>query len=188
MKTRTGEIRKDQRRVLLWSLFIASALHVAVFLAWPTMTVKLPPQARSHDASVYVDVLFGPPGILGADGSISREPLERFLGVDRILNLKTECQTLTLQGETLARGSVYLRVGKSGHAGFQRIHESTGHECADQVIAGAAAALRYDWLPNERFPAPVDLIQPVTVLEARELSIRLPTSKRPEGKGNPRAQ
>ena len=41
-----------------------------------------------------------------------------------------------------------------------------GDACGDQVIETVAGDLLYHWLPSERFPAPVDLIQPVTLTQA----------------------
>ena len=54
----------------------------------------------------------------------------------------------------------------SGHTLVDGIEESTGDECADQVILTLANDLFYRWIPSERFPAPVDLIQPVTLTQA----------------------
>lgn len=181
MKTRAGERRRGERRVLLWSLLAAATLHVAAFLLWPAMAVEPLPGVQAgidlHGAAVYVDVLFGPPDIFEADGSLSEEPPERVLEVDRILSLRTGCPTLTRQGRPPAHGSARLRIGASGDAELRGVHESTGDACADEVLAVTAGALKYHWLPSARFPSPVDLIQPVTLFEARELSIRLPTRR-----------
>ena len=174
MSTRTTEMRRRERRVWIWSLTAAVVLHVIVFVLWPAWTVEPFPfselelRSGSGDSgpSVYVDVIFGPPEIFEENGSVSVEPPHRVLRATRILGVPTSCVALSQEGVTPAEGRVRLRVFYDGHAEVLDLVKTSGNDCADEVITAAANALRYLWLPNERFPAPVDLIQPVTLTEA----------------------
>ena len=187
MENRASEFRRGENKVLFWSLSFAAALHVALFLFWPTMTAEPFPEAKAgaglNPVPVYVDVQFGPPDILEEDGSISKEPPDRVLRADRILNLHTECPALAKAGRSPVNGSVRIRVGASGDAAAQGVYQSTGDPCTDRVIATVAGALKYHWLPSGRFPAPVDLIQPVSLHETQALSVRLPTRRRVDHQG-----
>lgn len=113
--------------------------------------------------AVAVDVCFGPPMILEADVSVSLEPPGRVLQADRLLGLPTECDVLLEPDRTPARGLVRLQVVASGHTVVGGIEESTERECADEVLLTVANDLLYRWIPNDRFPAPVDLFRPVTL-------------------------
>ncbi len=174
MSTRGDELRKKQNKILAWSLAFAAVFHAALFLLWPTMTVEPLPVTDTPilaavpivGPALMVDVHFGPPRIFESDGAVSVEPPERVLETSRILSVPTGCQNLVGQGRTPARGRVRLRVVASGHTLVDGIEESTGDKCADQVILTLANDLLYRWIPSERFPAPVDLIQPVTLTQA----------------------
>ena len=176
MKTRSAQLLGTHRRVLAWSLGIAVVLHLALFFLTPQFDVKPLPgseaqrQAENGGASVlmFVDVLFGPPAIYTGDGTLSSEPPDRVLEAQRMLPLPTECASLDYDWRTPARARVRLRVRASGRATVVELTESTGDPCGDEVITKMADALRYRWLPDERFPAPVDLIQPVTIVQARD--------------------
>ncbi len=157
-----------------WSFGLAALLHIAVFVLWPGFRIELLPGSDGRGETVseaegsptFVDVFFGPPDIFEIDGTLSREPPERVLEADRVLQLPTECATLSQEGRTPAYGRVRLRVRPSGRADVIGIAQSTGDECGDDVIETVAGDLLYHWLPSERFPAPVDLIQPVTLTQA----------------------
>jgi len=174
MGTRGTELRRRDRRVILWSLAIAAVVHAAVFLLWPTMQIEpLAVEETLVEAGgeivgimVAVDVTFGPPMIFEADGSVTLEPPDRVLQADRILGLPTECEALLERDRTPAQGLVRLQVVASGHTIVGGLEESTGDECADEVILTVANDLLYRWIPSDRFPAPVDLLQPVTLTEA----------------------
>ena len=157
-----------------WSLCLAALIHVAAFVLWPGFRIELLPgldgmgetASEAEGGLTFVDVFFGPPDIFEVDGMLSREPPERVLEADRVLELPTECATLTQEGRTPAYGRVRLQVRPSGRADVVGLVESTGDECGDDVIKTVAGDLLYHWLPSERFPAPVDLIQPVTLTQA----------------------
>lgn len=174
-RTRSEELRERNRRVLLWSLGVASVLHVAAFVLWPEYTVepltapdaKLETLGDTGGIALYVEVTFGPPEIFERDGTISVDSPRRQLEAARVLRLPQECARLTDPEALPYRGSVRLGLGTEGRAEAGGIVASTGDACADQVIRTVADALWYRWLPNERFPAPVDLIQPVTLVEAQ---------------------
>lgn len=116
-----------------------------------------------------VDVRFGPPEIQRADGAIAREPAERTLQVVRLMRLPADCNVQAWATEAGVSGSVRLRVRVDGRAENPEIASSTGSRCADWLLTQLADDLRYLWLPNVRFPAPVELVQPVTVVEVVEV-------------------
>jgi len=173
--SRSEELRERHRRVFRWSLGIAVLLHVALFALWPRIQVQ--PLAGSEEEEIaegspgdgrpfYVEVVFGPPEIMTTDGRVVRE--DRHLEASRVVLLPPECGVLEQTADEKPHGRVGLRVWQSGRTDVVGIDQSTGSDCGDQVITMMAGALRYLWLPNERFPAPVDLIQPVTLLTADE--------------------
>jgi len=175
MKTRSEELRDRNRKVFAWSLAIAAAIHVALFLwlpafdAQPLVLTEIRNEGDTQEVGTptFVDVLFGPPAILAADGTVSTEPLGRVLQADRLVHLPTECSSLSREGRTPAHGQVHLTVDASGRTDDVEIEESTGDACADEVLSRVASDLWYRWLPSEDFPAPVDLIQPITLAETR---------------------
>lgn len=65
-------------------------------------------------------------------------------------------------------GRVHLRVNATGRVETVELTQSVGHICADEVITTVAASMWYHWLPNDRFPGPVDLDQPITLATARD--------------------
>jgi hypothetical protein len=170
-ESRSAELRQRHRRVSRWSLGIAVLLHVLVFMFWPGLRVESPdvsdPESRVGEPAqgrpTYVEATFGPPDIFEADGTLSRQ--DRELEADHILLLPPGCVVLSEDARPPA-GRVRLRVWKSGRTDVVELAESTGSECGDEVITALADALWYRWLPNERYPAPVDLIQPVTLMRA----------------------
>ena len=175
MKTRSAKLRERDRRVLAWSLAIAAVLHVAVFLLWPEFEVEpLPgadisvaPSGRGDDLGIYVDLFFGPPDLFEADGSFTREPPDRFLEADRILRLSTVCAELVEGAPTPVHGRVRMVLNASGRADTAEVARSTGDQCGDEMMLAVANDLIYRWLPSDRFPAPVHLIQPITIAAAQ---------------------
>lgn len=176
MSSRSAQLRRRHRRIVLWSLAGAAVVHVAAFVLWPGFRPDplFAPDVRSGSEAeeqapggppTHVELVFGPPDIRGPGGALIRE--ERRLEVEHVLALPPEC-ALAREGGLPARGRVALRVWTSGHADVTDLVESTGTECGDAVMTDVAGALWYRWLPSERFPAPVDLIQPVTLLASRK--------------------
>lgn len=174
--TRARELRRRHRKILGWSLGVAAVAHVAVlFLTPPFETVPLPgsgPGPERADSSgavsAEVDILFGPPVIWTHDGALWLEPPERHLEARRGVQLPALCAGLARPARPPLRGRVRLRVASTGRAEVMRLAESSGDLCADQVLTDVANSLLYRWLPNERFPAPVELLQPVTLTAVRE--------------------
>ena len=172
MKTRYAQLRQRDRRVLLWSIAVAAILHVAAFVLWPAFQVEpwalrnvgVSPGSSGTGAGAEFDLFFGPPDIFEVDGSLSREAPDRFLEVDRIVRVSSDCSE---EGRAPASGKVGLTLSASGRVHTVELVESTGGRCGDEVIVAVASDLLYRWLPSERFPAPVRLIQPITVSEKR---------------------
>lgn len=177
MARRTEELRRRNRTVLAWSLVAAVAIHAAVFLLAPVFHADpLPPgvsppeeePAAGFARPILLEVTFGPPRIAGRDGVVRTEPGERVLATRRLVPDQRGCTALARPPENPLRGAVRLRVGSSGRAVSLGVTESTGHACADRVLVEVADALRYHWLPDDRYPAPVDLVQPVGLYETEE--------------------
>lgn len=161
--------------MLRGALIASVALHAAL-LGWvgfryadgrrPTEEAPAAPVSLLTAAG-YVSVLFGPPTIFTADGRGRTEPNDRILEAERLTELPVSCGTRRARAAFPVSGTVRLSIRASGDADVIRMAESTGSACADDVIRTVASALRYHWLPDERYPAPVQLVQPVTVAEVR---------------------
>ena len=117
---------------------------------------------------VLLNVRFGPPAITTEDGVFRTEPPRGELRTQRLVRLPAECAALSPRGRTFLTGRVRLRVDASGNASVVELTEGTGEWCGDEALTTVADALRYRWLPDERFPAPVELVQPVMLAEVEE--------------------
>jgi len=173
---RSDQVRAQNRRILLWSLAIAALLHAAFFVFSPTFDAN-PDAFRSTPSMedtlpgnvlvpLYVRVTFGPPEILGEDGAVHREPADRFLQAERLIKVPDECRTLfpTVQSPQSAR--VRLRLDWKGRVIRARVDRSTGRRCEDEIVLKLARLLWYQWLPSDRYPSPVNLVQPVRLAAA----------------------
>ena len=172
MATRAEELRRQHRRVYGASLLIAVVLHVVAFITFPglrgevivTPDLELDTVGNVGVANAWVDLLFGPTEVRIAGDAHWTAPPERFLEADRPIRLPDRC--LHLAGNTQPRrvARVGLRIKPSGRVDVLGMVSGTGSSCADDIIAEAAGALWYHWLPNDRFPAPLDVEQPVTLV------------------------
>ncbi len=171
MSERTKRRRRSERRVFFWCLAVAAALHVVAFLVFPGIRPGDAPFPIFGDdltveaGAIGLDIFFGPPMISNATGGFSPEPPERVLEADRLVYLEAGCRALIRGSGTVIRGSVRLRVRSNGLADALNVVRSTGEPCGDEVLKRVAGDLWYRWLPNEDFPAPVELIQPVSFAE-----------------------
>jgi hypothetical protein len=173
MRTRSEQLRDQYRKIFAWSLTAAVVVHVAVFVLVPGFHAKAlyPGESLRRDTTASggqgtpIHVLFGPPSIDVPGGGTWVEPPERVLEVDRAVDLPPGCRALSRAGGATLHGRVRLRVDSAGLAGVVQLAESTGHPCADRAMALVAGDLWYHWLPDARFAAPVDLVQPVTLTE-----------------------
>lgn len=170
--TRSHELHRKYRRILFWSLVAAVVVHVGTFVLWPEMRTEAvsgwTAEAETEEVEgtskpLEVHVEFGPPGIMDVDGSLVR--VDRRMEVDHVIALPTACVKRGSRMVLPARGTVKLRVRSSGRAEALELVDASGSECADSVITRVAGALDYRWLPDERFPAPVELMQPVALRE-----------------------
>lgn len=176
VKSRAEELRGRHRKILAWSLGAAAVVHLGVFFLTPTFEAEpltgSDPEVEavetSRTVSAEVDLLFGPPVIRARDGSVWPEPPERHLEARRGVQLPALCAGLARPARTPLRGRIRLRVLASGRVEVVGMAESSGDLCADQVLTDVANSLQYEWLPDERFPAPVDLVQPVTLTGVQE--------------------
>ena len=177
MKSRE-ERRTSERRVLLWSLTIAVVVHVLAFLYLPGLRpnefADLEDQtdelALVTGSAIPLDLFFGPPVIRGAEGSLNLEPPERVHGEGRAVFVSAGCKRLIEESADVFYGTVRLSVLETGLVQVAGVVESSGTVCGDYVIERVAADLLYRWLPNDEFPAPVELVQPLTFAAATGLT------------------
>ncbi len=171
METRSQVLRRRHRRILRWSLAIAALLHVAAlwFLPWfrpdagGAAGAELVEATSPIPGGVLFNVYFGPPAIVASDDSVSREPASRFLKTSRVAAPPAGCRGEPWMARESASGSVRLVVAEDGHADATEVLESSGSPCWDHLLMGIAGDLRFHWIPNSRFPAPVVVHQPVTL-------------------------
>ncbi len=174
MTTRSQQLRARGRRVFAWSLVGAAAIHVAVFLLAPgfrtelltSQEIRLDPTGGGQGVPTLVALFFGPPTLTAPDGTTGTEPPRRVLRDERLVVFPPDCAPFTGRGDVTLHGSVHLHVNPSGRTKVVEVARTTGNDCGDAVMTIVADALWYHWLPNDRFPAPVDVIQPITMGEA----------------------
>jgi hypothetical protein len=175
MARRSEELRRRDRRVLMWSLTIAAALHVAVFLAAPKFRVEplqgadveLDTTGHAGGGNASVRVFFGPPTVRVDRGSDWTAPPERVLWAERAVRLDQACLGLASTARTPIGGQVGLRIKASGRVDVLGMVDRSRDPCADRLLAEIAGDLWYHWLPNDRFQAPVNVDQPITIVTAR---------------------
>lgn len=176
MKTRSQQLRARGRKIFAWSLAIAAVVHVAVFLLTPGFRTELitsseirleRPGGAPDGPPILLSLFFGPPTITATDGTTRTEPPERVLQAERLVLFPEDCPPLLLAGDAALRGRVRLRVNPSGRTKVVEVAVSTGNPCGDEVMTIVADALWYHWLPNDDYPPPVDLTQPVTMTEVQ---------------------
>jgi len=173
MTMTVAERRRHERRIFVRSMIAAVLLHVLAVAYWTGTRadprsrqpgISIDPDELSEGEGTQVALFFGPPNVYLPDGSLAREDPSRTLSVDRILvSLSSECAHRIGNYSAPVRGRARLRLDDRGHPEDVRLERGTGDVCGDQIVVRVANDLLYLWLPNERFPAPVDLIQPVTV-------------------------
>ncbi|TVP48711.1 MAG: hypothetical protein EA350_03125 [Gemmatimonadales bacterium] len=170
---RQGERR--QRRIIMVSIGIAVVAHLVFFLVAPRVQFSVTSDRIFGEAAMQrlvlgdlaVDLHFGPPRILLPDGSRVEEPPERFLEATNlaltVLEVNPVCADRFRPGLPPFEGEIRLRVGHEGRVTVMGLEAGTGDRCADAALVAAAESLWYRWLPDERHPAPVDLVQPLRV-------------------------
>ena len=160
-RSRSAELRTRSRRIFLWSLAAAVGVHVFVigFASWRLQVAESrAPEVAGPSAMQWtgapVDIFFGPPRIFLADGALSEEPPSRFLEAARSIRTPGECATTESRVErTPGSGTVRLTVNSSGRIDAVGMEQGTGDPCWDAVVRLVARDLRYEWLPDERFPS-----------------------------------
>ena len=171
MSDRIRRRRRSDRRVLLWCIGIAAALHVVLLTGFPRIRAGDAPfpifsdDLTVEEGAVPLELFFGPPAISNDAGEVSLEPPERVLEAERVVYLQPGCRAIIGGSGTVIRGSVRLRVRSTGLVDVMGVVRSTGVPCGDDVMETVAGELWYRWLPSEEFPAPVELVQPVSLAE-----------------------
>ena len=74
-----------------------------------------------------------------------------------------DCLARKIAPSAPGTGQVRLKVNSSGRIDAVALDQSTGDLCWDLVAIRVAGDLWYRWLPSKRFPAPLELLQPLTV-------------------------
>ena len=171
MTTRSAELRRRHRKIFGWSLAIAIAAHALVLFFGPWFRAdslsgsgtELLGEGSAPLDGLAVNVIFHPPAIVDGSGSRSQEPDWRVLSASRLIPAPPSCQRHDWFTNDFAKGEVRLVVGASGRPDSVSVSETSTDRCWDGVMLGLASDLRYRWLPSDRFPAPVELFQPVTL-------------------------
>ena len=163
--------RRADRRVLWWCFGIAALVHGAVFALFPSIRSRDVPfplfsdDLEVDEGAIPLDLFFGPPAIADAEGVFALEPPERVLEADRLVFLAPGCRAIIVGSGAVIRGTVRLAVRSNGLADVVGVVRSTGSDCGDAAMERVAGDLWYRWLPSDEFPAPVELIQAVTIAE-----------------------
>lgn len=133
----------------------------------------------------FVDVHFGPPEIIREDGTVWKEPPERVLEVQNLnlleLHLPPECFDGRERALVPLEARLQLELNVFGRIAAAAVESSAGDACGDGFLIAIAESLWYQWLPNEEFPAPVDLVQPMRVVAAA-VTARPPFGPAPPGR------
>lgn len=172
MDAQTAKRRKSERKLFVWCGAIAVALHVILFFVLRETRVTVEQREYNIESieitdlkPIPLDLFFGPPAITNARGGFSVEPPERVLEVDRLVFLPGTCRAIIRGSGDVARGSVRLKVNGTGRVDVLGVELSTGFPCGDATLTRVAGDLWYRWLPTEEFPAPVELVQPLSFAE-----------------------
>lgn len=172
MPNRPDVVRRQERRILWWSLTAAALLHVValVVITWDGSGLRFGEDedwvefADGGWSGVPVRVFFSPPSMQVTPDSVWQEPIGRVLSTEVAIAPPAGCEIEDWR-ETAGVGSgvVHVRVRESGHAEAVGVVTSAGSYCWDQVLVDLAGDLLYRWLPSESLPAPVEVYQPLTV-------------------------
>ena len=170
MESRSAQLRRQHRKVLWWALVVAAAVHAVVLfrvaIARSAATGPIGPRPElvgMIEKPKFVEVEFGPPTLVDREGARWVEPREHRLLAQRLTRLPPECDAFVWTADDQLDGRVWVRVDTAGYAHVDRIDRGTGEVCGDAVVRRVAGALRYHWLPTDRFPAPVEVLQPVSI-------------------------
>lgn len=178
MSGRSEELRRRGRRIFWYSMLAAAAVHVVIFVTSPEFETKPLPDSRVEKVeeemgdgatgTEFIDVFFGRPEILRADGTISKEPPERVLEARAVdfsgLDLSFECSRKQMGEMVPAAGRVRLVLDADGRVEEESVADGSGDPCRDEMLTAIASKVTYEWLPNQVFPPPVELIQPMRVV------------------------
>lgn len=171
MDTHANGRRRKENRVLVVALGVAAVLHVAAFVlvGWSRTGPEWSPDREAVTlepapwTGTPIDVFFGPPRIYRTDGSLAEEPDDRVLEAARLMGMPPTCLSREIPPSAPGSGEVRLVVNEDGRIDHVALTGSTGDACWDAVAVRVAGQLWYRWLPSDAFPAPVELLQPITV-------------------------
>ena len=173
MSDRLRNARSRERRIFGVSLVVAILGHVALFVFSPDFEIDaswLPgggaTMAEGEETRPgRVDVEFRPPVILLGGGEMRMEPPERVLTARGVWvhgeMLSRGCRPVLRTELAATEATVRLVLGADGRVQEAAIAQGAGEACVDELIVAVAGQLRYEWLPDEEVPAPVELLQPL---------------------------
>jgi hypothetical protein len=179
LRDRVNRNRSQSNLLFALSFLIALGVHLALLLRDPTFELEVPenylgPSAMqvpvdSGNIGPLFNVSFLAPEIFARDGTLRPEPPERVLEA-RHIDLSEPLGSDACGGRDPdsvfpVAGQVQVRVNEHGRVVSVEVRETTGNRCRDAIIAGIARSVWYRWLPNEDYPAPVELIQRMSVTE-----------------------
>lgn len=171
LSSRSQQLRRQHRKILGWSIAVAVVAHVLVLFFGPWFPSSLATGPRTElvegtappFGGLAVTVIFDAPALEEEDGSLAQEPDWRILSASRSIPPPIACRDHDWLALPFAKGRVWMTVGDTGRPDTVTVAESTGDRCWDGVMVGLAGDLRYRWLPNDDFAAPVEVFQPVTL-------------------------
>jgi hypothetical protein len=177
--SRSTRLKRQGRWSLFAGLVLAAVVHATVLLFSPSFEAERHVREfgfGSEPDSVgvtwrFLEVEFHPPQIELLDGSLWQEPPERFLHAEVVdignIQLSRPCQRTEIDWERPRVGTVSVEVTASGRVASADVHRSSGDSCVDEVLVAIAASVWYQWLPNDRFSAPVRVVQPIHAVRAQ---------------------
>jgi hypothetical protein len=114
--------------------------------------------------------MFGPPEIILADGTVAPEPPSRVLQARYVdigtIQVSPVCAKDRGDWREPTKARIQLKVSERGLAMEAGLVDSTGDACKDEIMMAIAGSVWYQWLPGDRFVAPVELIQPLSAMRA----------------------
>lgn len=171
--SRSAELRDRNRRILVWSFAGAVLIHIVVFAMWPETPIEplgefgATTVTAVEEEGVFLEIRveFGGPEIVSSGGRADRRRVARTLETRRLTRMPVECRDAMRVGRTYD-GEVRLVVDQEGRVDRKDMVVGSGDACGDRALLAVAGDLWYRWLPSEEHPAPIVLIQPVSVAGA----------------------
>jgi TonB family protein len=162
--SRSKELARQHRRVLLASLSVAVLVHLGLFALNPSYSVEVPEAPPNRGRLV---VSFGVPQVLAVDGESFQEDDDREIYVANWtqvqLSLLRNWPAVYRRHQVGGSVSVRLRLGPFGRVVDAVVVEGSGDLQKDRALETVARSFVYRWIPPDTAVREVELIQSVTV-------------------------